>query len=142
MTLGSRVTITFGDLVILGHYDRATGRSGRIEGDRISLPSTYSATTTDVIKARAASVSAGGNRKTTLELTTIETFDTPEEAWAALLEHERTWATLPEKANLTIEGLGTYVAVIRNRVPSVIRDKRLTIAYTFACGALTLAPAS
>ncbi len=87
-------------------------------------------------------INNGRNRQTDFELTTSEDFGNEEAAYAALIEHERLWQNMPETAELVIEGLGTYNAGIVNRCPTLHpRRGRLTIAYTFACGALTLAPA-
>ena len=144
MKTRSQLTITFGTITILGPYESdSDGRRGIIEGETIALPSTYAITAERILKGEAVTITDNGNRETTLTLTTVEHFQTPEAAWSAFLAHERAWSEHPKTAPLTIGGILTYAAGCPSRSPELyLARNTLHISYSFTCGKLTIAAAT
>ncbi len=117
----------------MGRYDRA-GRSGIIDGESISLPEQNNVTAENIIGANAPSIQDGSNRSRSLDLTTIEYFDTPSEAQAALVTHELAWAAVGRTGTLAIAGIGSWLAGVQSRTPAIVRHCVLQVSYSIICG--------
>ncbi len=133
MKSGSDLAITFEGILLLGKYNRKE-RTGIIEGESISFSEQSSVSTENIVSASYPSVQDAGNRVRTIELTTVEYFDTPQDAQAALVAHEQAWAEIGRKGTLTISGIGSWVAGVQSRTPAILRHTVLQVSYSLVCG--------